>query len=77
MSGVTIWLRISKACTRRTQSDTSRRRGNGSPLPPPLPQANAADGERLYRRDCANCHSADGTDAPRVAAELQTASAGP
>jgi cytochrome c oxidase cbb3-type subunit 2 len=23
-------------------------------------QANIADGERLYRRDCANCHSADG-----------------
>ena len=23
-------------------------------------QANAADGQRLYQRDCANCHSADG-----------------
>jgi cytochrome c oxidase cbb3-type subunit 2 len=28
--------------------------------PTAVAQANAADGERLYRRDCANCHSADG-----------------
>ncbi len=30
------------------------------PSPAALEKANAAEGERLYQRDCANCHSADG-----------------
>ena len=59
-SVATIWWHTWKACSAEGTADHLAEERLWQPSAAAAAEANAGEGELLYQRDCANCHSADG-----------------